>query len=69
METQLNSTIKKFVFEALRKTPNIENMDSVLQAIEAFLSDDNSSKNMKNGKYNNVFHIKEEENGKKQGKR
>ena len=49
-ETQLNCKIKKFVFEELRKTPNIECIDSVLQVIKAFISDDISTKNMKNGK-------------------
>ena len=38
MENQLNRKIKQFVFEELRKTPNIESIDSVLQAIEAFLT-------------------------------
>ena len=40
-KTQLNHNIKKFVFEELRKTPNIESIDRVLQVIEAFVSDDN----------------------------
>ena len=72
VETQLNGNIKKLVFEELRKTPNIESIDSVLQAIKAFVSDENSSKNMKNGKKNSVFHTREErgkeENLEKQGR-
>lgn len=68
-ETQLNHNIKEFVFEELKKTPNMESIDSLLQAIEAFVSDDNSSKNMNHGTKNNVFCTKEdrerEENEKK----
>ena len=41
-ETQLNRNIKKFVFEELRRTPNIVSIDSMLQAIKAFMSDNNS---------------------------
>ena len=57
------------MFKEFRMTPNIESIDSVLQAIEAFVSDDNSSKNMKNGKKNSVFCTRDErereENGEK----
>ena len=42
VENQLNCKIKQFVFEELRNTPNIDSIDSVLQAIEALVSDDNS---------------------------
>ena len=52
VETQFNCNFMKFVFEELRNTPNIESTYSVLQAIEAFVSDENSSKNMENGKKN-----------------
>ena len=31
-KTQLNRNIKKFVFEELRKNPNMDRIDSVLQA-------------------------------------
>ena len=59
-ETQLNRNIKKFLFEELRKTPNIESIDSLLQAMESFMSDDISSKNMNYGKKNSVFCTRED---------
>ena len=63
VENPLKCKIKQFV----RKTPNIESIDSVLQAIEAFVSDDNSSKNWKVRK-SNVLRTKEAEHWDKQGR-
>ena len=54
-KTQLDHNIKKFPLEELRKTPNTESINSVLQAIETLMSDENSSKYMNYGKKYSVF--------------
>ena len=41
VENTLNRKIIQYLYEELRKEPNIQSLDVVLPTIEAFVSDDN----------------------------
>ena len=61
MENPLRQKIKQYLSEELRKTPNIDSLDIVLPTIDAFVSDDNTTRNVKVGRKNNVSCTREEE--------
>ena len=52
MENPLNRKIKQYLFEELRKEPNIQSLDIVLPTVEAIVSDDTTERIAK-GKRNN----------------
>ena len=49
-EGTLKSQIKQYIYEELRKVPNIKTLDAVLPAIEVVVSDDNTQRIAKGGR-------------------
>ena len=52
----------------MRKTPNIDSLDIVLQTLEPLVSDDNTIRNVKVKRKNNVLGTREEEDRDKKGR-
>ena len=64
-KTELNRSIKKYVFEDMRKDPKKDDISKVIQTIEALIIDENSSWQY-NGKQATVTHTKQEEREKEE---